>query len=323
LFPSVKGVGWYIAEYGRAQVSLNLTDTDEASMHDVFDACVAAAADHGARVTGSELVGLVPRQVLIAAGDHYLARQGRTTGVPETERIHTAVLSLGLAELGPFDSADRIIEDRLDVAGDVGLAGFVDEVSTESFAPGGGSVAAVSGALGAALASMVAALTFRKTADPVMEQVGRDAQELKDWFLEAADRDAVAYNAVIAARRLPRKTKADREARDAAIEAANQGATRVPLEVLERSVVALELCERAAADGNPSSITDAGVGALCARAAADGAAYNVSINLASIGDSSIREEYADRCAQLSAKAGEVADNVAAAVRAALEPESNG
>lgn len=315
-FPSVKGVGWYIAEYGRAQVSLNLTDHDDASLHQVFDACVDAATDLGVRVTGSELVGLVPRQALLAAGDHYLAMQGRTTGLPEAERIHTAVLSLGLAELAPFQ--DKIIEYRVGGSSDPGLQAYVDELSTDSFAPGGGSVAALCGSLAAALAAMVAALTWNKNRDPQMEQLGRESQELKDWFLLAADRDAEAYNEVIAARRLPRKTKSDRAARDAALEAANQGATRVPLEVLEHSVAALELCARAAEYGNPSSVTDAGVGALCAHAAAEGAAYNVRINLPSINDDSVRTDLAGGVTKLTDTARSLAAKVAAMVEDALE-----
>ncbi|MEE8331898.1 MAG: glutamate formimidoyltransferase [Acidimicrobiia bacterium] len=315
-FASVKGVGWYIAEYGRAQVSLNLTDHDDASLHQVFDACVDAASDLGVRVTGSELVGLVPRDALLAAGDHYLAKQGRTTGVPEAERIHTAVLSLGLAELAPFE--DKVIEYRVGRSSDPGLQAYVDELSTDSFAPGGGSVAALCGSLAAALAAMVAALTWSKSRDPQMEQLGAEAQDLKDWFLLAADRDAEAYNEVIAARRLPRKTKADRAARDAALEAANQGATRVPLEVLEHSVAALELCARAAEYGNPSSVTDAGVGALCAHAAAEGAAYNVRINLPSITDDSVRISLAGGVAKLTDTAGSLAAKVAAMVEDALE-----
>ncbi len=315
-FASVKGVGWYIAEYGRAQVSLNLTDHDDASLHQVFDACVDAASDLGVRVTGSELVGLVPRDALLAAGDHYLAKQGRTAGVPEAERIHTAVLSLGLAELAPFE--DKVIEYRVGRSSDPGLQSYVDELSTDSFAPGGGSVAALCGSLAAALAAMVAALTWSNSRDPQMEQLGREAQDLKDWFLLAADRDAEAYNEVIAARRLPRKTKADRAARDAALEAANQGATRVPLEVLEHSVGALELCARAAEYGNPSSVTDAGVGALCAHAAAEGAAYNVRINLPSISDDSVRMDLAGGVAKLTDTAGSLAAKVAAMVEDALE-----
>ncbi|MDH3730827.1 MAG: glutamate formimidoyltransferase [Acidimicrobiia bacterium] len=317
-FASVKGVGWYISEYGRAQVSLNLTDQEDASLHQVFDACVDAASDIGIRVTGSELVGLVPRQALLAAGDHYLAKQGRTTGVPEAERLHSAVLSLGLAELAAFDPLDKVIEYRVGRASDPGLQAYVDELSTDSFAPGGGSVAALSGSLAAALTAMVAALTWSKTKEPQMEQLGREAQELKDWFLLAADRDAEAYNAVIAARRLPRKTKSDRQARDSALEAANQDATRVPLEVLERSVAALELCARAAKDGNPSSVTDAGVGALCARAAAEGAAYNVRINLPSIEDDSVRDDFAGGVVKLTDTARSLAAEVAALVEGALE-----
>ena len=286
----LRGVGWFIEEYGRAQLSFNLTNYQVTSLHDVFDAARRQAHRRGLRVTGSELVGLVPRAALLATGDHYLARQGATTGVPESERIHAAVLSLGLDELGPFDPAAKVIEYRF-VGAPTGLvartvSGFVDELSAASPAPGGGSVAALCGSLSAGLASMIAALTFKGNEDarPAMEDLGRRAQLLKDWFLHAVDRDTDAFNQVLAARRLPKQTESEIAARDDALEAANQQATRVPLEVLERSVEALDLARIVARDGNISAITDAGVAGACARVAAEGAALNVRINLTSLND---------------------------------------
>lgn len=286
-FQEVKGVGWYIDEYDRAQVSLNLTDSSVAPMYEVFEACREEAASRGMRVTGSELVGLVPLEAMLAAGDHFLMAQGRTTAIPESDRIRTAVMSLGLDEISEFDPAAKIVEYRFRGAPH-GLvtntvAGFADVLSADSPAPGGGSVAALVGALSAALSSMVASLTFAKQgmeeAKPVMQAVGRDAQTLKDWFVAAVDSDTDAFNGVLAAIRMPRKTDEEFAARDAAIAAANLGATMVPLEVLEHAVEALDLALIAARDGNPNSVTDAGVGAACALAAAEGASLNVRINL--------------------------------------------
>ena len=286
-FEEVKGVGWYIDEYDRAQVSLNLTDTSVAPMHEVFEACREEAASRGMRVTGSEIVGLVPLGAMLAAGDYYLTAQGRSTAVPERARVNAAVMSLGLDELTPFDPAAKIIEYRFRMAPD-GLvdqtvAAFADELSTESPAPGGGSVSALAGALSASLSSMVAALTFSKAGmeavRPEMESTGRKAQSLKDWFLSAVDRDTDAFNGVLAAIRMARNTDDERAARDVAMSTANLEATMVPLGVLECSVEALELALAVALDGNPNSLSDAGVAAACAIAAAEGASLNVRINL--------------------------------------------
>ncbi len=286
-FPEVKGVGWYIDEYDRAQVSLNLTDSSVSPMHDVFEACREEATSRGMRVTGSELVGLVPLDAMLAAGDHFLAAQGRTTAIPEADRVRMAVLSLGLDEISEFDPTTKIVEYRFRGEAD-GLVAktvtdFTVELSRDSAAPGGGSVAALSGALSAALSAMVASLTFAKAgmedARPQMETTGSDAQTLKDWFLGAVDRDTDAFNDVLAAIRLPRRTDTDRTVRDAAMAEANLGATLVPLEVLENSVTALELALVATHHGNPNSVTDAGVAGACAVAAAEGASLNVRINL--------------------------------------------
>lgn len=286
-FEEVKGVGWYIDEYNRAQVSLNLTDTSVSPMHEVFEACREEAASRGMRVTGSEIVGLVPLGPMLAAGDYFLTAQGRSTAIPDRDRVSAAVVSLGLDELTPFDPAAKIIEYRFGGAPaglvDKTVAAFSDELSTESPAPGGGSVAALAGALSASLSSMVAALTFSKVGmeatRPAMESTGRDAQTLRAWFLAAVDRDTDAFNDVLAAIRMPRKSDEDRAARDAAMAAANLEATMVPLRVLERSVEALELALAVALDGNPNSASDAGVAAACALAAAEGASLNVRINL--------------------------------------------
>ncbi|MDJ0665400.1 MAG: glutamate formimidoyltransferase [Acidimicrobiia bacterium] len=315
-FKECKAVGWYLAEYGRAQVSINLTDYNVTSLHDVFDACREEAAARGMRVTGSELVGLVPRAALLAAGDHYLAKQGRSTGVPEEERIRIAILSLGLDELGPFEPKEKVVEYRVS-SGPGNLAGmtvteFLNELSTDSPAPGGGSVAALCGSLAASLTAMVAALTHAKKgfedSKPAMNELGHAAQNLKGWFVAAIDRDTDAFNGVLAAIRLPRKTEADRAIRDEAMAAANLRATLVPLEVLERCVVAMGLAHEAAADGNPNSVSDAGVAAACAKAAARAASLNVRINLPGLGETEQQEvstRHDTALAQLDGAAAEV------------------
>ena len=322
-FKELRGVGWYIEEYGRAQLSFNLTNHQVTSLHQVFDAACREAETRGLRVTGSELVGLVPRQALLAAGDHYLSRQGATTGVPEAERMHSAVLSLGLDDLGPFDPAAKVIEYRY-AGAPTGLvartvAGFVDELSSDSPAPGGGSVAALCGALSAGLSAMIAALTFtKKGMEEVrgpMEDLGRRSQTLKDWFLDAVDRDTDAFNRVLTAIRMPKKTEADAAARTKAMELANQQATRVPLEVLERAVEALELALIVARDGNPNAVTDAGVAGACALAAGQGAALNVRINLSSLTDTgwankagSTADDLLERCRILAAEVRQTVEN---------------
>ena len=322
IFKELRGVGWYIEEYGRAQLTFNLTNHKVTSLHEVFDAACREAEALGLRVTGSELVGLVPRDALLEAGDHYLTRQGATTGVAESERIHAAVLSLGLDDLAPFDPAAKVIEYRY-AGTPTGLVartviGFVDELSSDSPAPGGGSVAALCGSLSAGLSAMIAALTFGKKgmeeSREAMEDLGRRAQALKDWFLQAVDRDTDAFNQVLTAMRMPKTTDVDITARVEAIEAANQQATGVPLEVLERAVEALELALMVARDGNPNAVTDAGVAGACALAAAEGAAFNVRINLKSATDlswagtaESAAADLIERCRALSAEVRETVE----------------
>lgn len=325
-FQEVKGVGWYIDEYDRAQVSLNLTDTSVSPLHEVFEACREAATVRGMRVTGSELVGLVPLDVMLAAGDHFLTAQGRTTAIPESDRVRIAVTSLGLSELSVFDPDEKIVEYRFK-GGPTGLISqtiddFTAELSRDSAAPGGGSVAALAGALAGALTSMVGSLTYSKQGmedtKVEMEDTGRQAQELMDWFLGAVDRDTDAFNSVLSAIRMPRSSDDERRTRTAAIATANLDATLVPLEVLERSVVALELALVGALRGNPNSVTDVGVAGACALAAAEGASLNVRINLAGLdGDATEIVERHDSA--LSAARG-LAGQVAGAVEDQLSRE---
>ncbi len=326
-FPHVKAVGWYIEEYGRAQISINLTNLKVTPLHAVFDAACEEAERRGLRVTGSEIVGLVPRAVLLDAGRHYLRRQGRSAGVPERELLHIAVRSLGLDEISPFDAATKVVEYRVrDAAAQRWRSGaldaFVDALSTESPVPGGGSVAAVCGALAAALAAMVANLTLApSTANETRQELERlalGAQELKDDFLVAIDADAAAFAAVLAAMRLPR---ADLATRDAAVRNATRGATVIPLAVLEKSAQAAALAATAARLGTRTALSDAGVAALCAATAAESAYYNVLINLANLNHA----DDADFVTQTRAAASRALDSsithsevARAAVRGALE-----
>ncbi len=318
-FRELRGVGWYIEEYGRAQLSFNLTNFRVTPVHAVFDAAGEEAARLGLRVTGSELVGLIPREALLAAGDHYLTLQGKTTGLPESERIHTAVLSLGLDELGPFDPVGKVVEYRYrgihDGLTSLPVTAFVDELSSPSPAPGGGSVAALCGALSASLSSMVAAITFakREALRPQLRAIGRDAQSLKDWFVEAVERDTTAFEHVLEAMRMPHRTKAEQEARADAIRAAYLEATTVPHEVLERSVEALELAAGLAREGIFSAISDIGVAGRSALAAAEGAALNVRVNVGSIGEGEQAEQLITSSRELIGRARSLAGRIEAAV----------
>lgn len=291
LFQHCKATGWTIEEYRCAQVTMNLTNYHVTPFHEVFDAVCRLAEERGVRVTGSELVGLIPRDAILQAGVHYLKRQGANTGVPEAEVVEIAIRSMGLEELTPFDPARKIIEYVSKPATplmDLGARGFVDVLSSDAPAPGGGSVAALAGALSAGLSSMVAALTYGKKGhadkNELMDTVGAKGQALKDWFALAVDRDTQAFNKVMDAFDLPKGTAEDKAARTAAILEANKGATRVPLEVLERCGEAAELAAAMVADGNPNSLSDAGVAGLCAVAAAKGAYYNVLINIDGLED---------------------------------------
>ncbi|HXG44480.1 MAG TPA: glutamate formimidoyltransferase [Gemmatimonadales bacterium] len=290
---AVKAMGWYIPEYGIAQVSMNLTDLKVTPLHVAFDEVCRRAEARGLRVTGSELVGLVPLAVLLEAGRHFLRKQQRSLGVSERELIRIAVRSLGLSELAPFDPEERILEYRLRRKEDrrlagLSVAGFLDETASESPAPGGGSVAALVGALAASLGTMVANLSAHKRGwDERWAEFSHWAergQALKDELLALVDEDTRAFNQVMAALSLPRGTAAEQAARRAALEAANRHATEVPFRVMQVALEVFELLHAMAQSGNPASISDAGVGALCARAAVRGAWLNVRTNLAALKD---------------------------------------
>ena len=295
LLKGIKAVGWTIPEFGCAQISINVTDLDATPLHVVFDTCEERARAHGLRVTGSEIVGLVPRDVLLAAGRHYLARMGRSTGVPEAAIVHVATRTLGLSEVKPFDARQAVIEYRLAEAAPLAamtLTGFADELSSDSPAPGGGSVAAYAGALAAGLAAMVANLSHPKKGFEerlaALERIAVRGQELKDRLLAAVDADTAAFDRYLAALRLPKETTAEKAARDAALVEATICTIEVPLATLEACPAILELCLEVGAIGLQASLSDAGTGAEMARAAAAGAYQNVCINLPGLTDGAAR-----------------------------------
>jgi len=285
LLKSVKAVGWVIPEYGCAQVSMNLTDTEVTPLHLAFDTCEERARERGLRVTGSEIVGLVPLSVLLDSGRHYLRRMGRPTGVSEAALVQTAIRTLGLSEIKPFNPKERVIEYRLantSPLASMSIRDFVDELSSDSPAPGGGSVSALAASMGAALAAMVAVLSHTKkgfeSKHDQLDTIATHAQTLKDQLLGAVDADTAAFERLLEAMRMPK----DDAARDEAIADATVAATEVPLGVLQCCPEVIELCREVARIGLQASLSDAGVGAQMARAAAAGAYQNVCINLANL-----------------------------------------
>jgi glutamate formiminotransferase/formiminotetrahydrofolate cyclodeaminase len=276
---------------------MNLTDFHVTPIHVAFDRVEELALKLGARVTGSEIVGLVPREALLAAGRHYLRKQGRTTGVSDRKLVDIAVLSLGLNDVARFDPAQKIIEERVATArrlASLTVDGFCDLLASDAPAPGGGSVAALAASMAAGLASMVAALTYGKKGyaehNAAMEEIGAAAQALKDTLLAAVDADTEAFDRVMAAFRLPKGTDEQKAERARAVEEASKGATLVPLSVLETCPRVLELVAQVAEKGNQNSLSDAGVGGLMARAGAYGTYYNVLINLKGIEDAPWKAE---------------------------------
>ena len=284
---SVKAIGWFIEEYGVAQISMNLTNISVTPVHIAFDEVCRKADERGIRVTGSELVGLVPKKALIDAGKYFLAKQQRSTGVSEQELIKIAVKSLGLDELKPFDPKEKIIEYLIeDQQGrkliDMNLQAFADETASESPAPGGGSVAAYVGALGISLATMVANLSSHKRGwDNRWDEFGgwaEKGQRLKDELIFLVDEDTKAFNLIMEAFGLPKGNDKEATMRKEAIQAATKNAIEIPFKVMEAAFKSMEIIEAMVEEGNPASVTDAGVGALCARTAVIGAYLNVKVN---------------------------------------------
>jgi glutamate formiminotransferase / formiminotetrahydrofolate cyclodeaminase len=289
LLKCVKGIGWFIEEYGVAQISYNLTNISVTPIHTAFDKTCERALARGLRVTGSELIGLVPKQALIDAGKFFLDKQERSHGIHEEEIIKIAVKSLGLDELAPFNVRERVIEyileDKMSAGSklvEMSLTKFANETASESPAPGGGSISAYVGALGVSLGTMVANLSSHKRGWEDKWKYYSDwaakGQVYKDELLRLVDEDTNAFNKIMDAFGLPKKTDADKAARKAAIANATKGATMVPFKVMETSLNSMEVMLEMAKTGLPASISDAGVGVLCARAAVRGAYLNVKIN---------------------------------------------
>ncbi len=297
----VKGIGWYIPEYGIAQLSLNLTNITKTPVHIAFDEACKKAQERGVRVTGSELVGLIPKQSLLDAADYFLKKQERSLGISEKEKIKIAVKSLGLDDLAPFKPEEKIIEFIIDKKlnttkrlVDMSLVDFADETASESPAPGGGSISAYVGALGAALAAMVANLSSHKRGwDARWEEFSYWAQkgvEYQQRMLFLVDEDTHAFNRIMDGFGLPKGTDEEKKHRSAIIEEASKYAMQVPLMTAETALASMEVMKQMVEQGNPNSVTDAGVGALCARTAVLGAVMNVRINASGIKDKAFTEE---------------------------------
>ena len=317
---ATKAIGWFIDEYGIAQVSMNITDISTTPLHVAFDEVCRAANARGVRVTGTEIVGLVPKRTLIEAGRYFLHKQQRSTGVSESELIRMAVKSMGLDELAPFRPEEKVIEYLIAPKGgknltDLTCTGFAEETASESPAPGGGSISAYMGALAAALGTMVANLSSHKAGwDDRWKEFSDQAdrgQELMQRLLHLVNEDTEAFNRIMDAFKMPKSTDEEKAARAAAIEDATLYATRIPLSTMEAAAETFPLLESMARTGNPASVSDAGVGALAARSAVLGAQLNVRINAASLKN---REE-ADR---LTARAAEIAEKAMIAETKVLE-----
>ncbi|MDY0296805.1 MAG: glutamate formimidoyltransferase [Acidobacteriota bacterium] len=321
----VQGIGWYIDEYNMAQVSVNILNFHETPLHRVFEECDRFAREFGVRVTGSELVGLIPLEAMVVTGKHFLSKQGVSTGVSEKELVRVAVQSLGLDELAPFDASKRIIEYRFRRPGrlaSMDTYAFTEELASDSPAPGGGSVSALMGSLSAGLSTMVANLTSGKPKfKPVREEMIRlaeEGQELIAFFNDAIDRDTEAFNRIMDALSLPKGSEEEIALRKEALDVATRGAVCVPLGVLEKAVRAVTLAHAAAEKGNPNSLSDAGVAGLAAAACARGAWYNVSINLMGYEDRTFVRETLEKANQWMAQVEEAAARIHGIMEKALK-----
>ena len=288
-----KAIGWYIEEYGIAQVSMNITDIKLTPLHVAFDEVCRCAQNRGVRVTGTEIVGLVPERTLLEAGKHFLRKQQRSTGIPKEDILKIAIKSMGLDDLKPFDPKEKVIEYMIDSEDSAKLTalsvkGFADETARESPAPGGGSVSAYMGAMGAALGTMVANLSSHKAGwDERWEEFSAWAEEgmaLEQELLALVDEDTEAFNRIMNAFGLPKASEEDRKLRSRAIQEATLFAARVPLRTMKTAEKVFPLCRAMVEKGNPNSVSDAGVGALAARSAILGAGLNVKINASSLKD---------------------------------------
>lgn len=305
LFDNCKAIGWMVDQYDRAQISINLTNYKVTSMHDVLEATRKLAADRGLVVTGSEIVGMVPYPALLEAGKYYLKLQGRSVGIPINDILSTAVQSLGLTDVATFNIEERVLglpKNLKSSLVEMKLSDFIDEVSRESPAPGGGSIAALAGSLGAALSSMVSNLSSNnrgsEEVDKILNKTAEESQEIKQNLLKAIDEDTNAFNEFMEAKRLPNKTDKEKQVRNDAMLQGLKNAVFVPYKTAEQSFKAIEIAETVAKYGNPNSITDVGVGAQMAYSGVLGGIYNVLINLKDIKDIDFCADMRSKCEQL-------------------------
>lgn len=306
-----KAIGWFIDEYGIAQVSMNITDIATTPLHIAFDEVCRKADARGVRVTGTEIVGLVPKRAIVEAGKYFLRKQHRSTGISEEEIIRIAVKSMGLDELKPFKAEEKIIEYMLEKQNtsrliDMTCRGFAYETASESAAPGGGSISAYMGALGAALGTMVANLSSHKAGwDERWEEfsiVAEQGQQLMSELLALVDEDTEAFNRIMAVFAMPKSTEAEKAQRSAALQSATLYATQVPLKTMKVSLKVFDIVRAMAENGNPNSVSDAGVGALAARSAVLGAQLNVKINAAGLKDRDTAEALIAEAAKIAEQA---------------------
>lgn len=324
---STKAIGWFIDEYGIAQVSMNITDINVTPLHVAFDEVCRCAQNRGIRVTGTEIVGLIPKRTLIEAGRYFLKKQNRSTGIPEEDILKIAIKSMGLDDLKPFNPREKVIEYLLEDAHkskkliDLTVKGFADETSRESPAPGGGTISAYMGALGAALGTMVANLSSHKAGwDDRWEEFSTWAergQAIQAELMTLVDEDTEAFNRIMAAFGLPKGTDEEKAARTAAIQEATLFATEVPLHTMQASIKVFELCRAMAEEGNPNSVSDAGVGVLAARAAVLGAGLNVKINAGGLKDRTAADRLVGQANALIAQANQAEAEIMKIVEAKL------
>lgn len=319
---SVKAIGWFIEEYGIAQISMNLTNINITPVHIAFDEVCKSAEARGIRVTGSELVGLIPLKAMLDAGKYFLRKQKRSTGISEKELVRIAIKSLGLDELGEFKPEERIIEYMLannneNKLVNMSLSAFADETASESPAPGGGSIAAYIGTLGISLATMVANLSSHKKGwDEKWEEFSDWAdkgQQYKNELLKLVDEDTKAFNRIMSAFGLPKTTDEEKEIRSRSIQDATRYAIEVPFKVMENAYASMEVIKAMANTGNPNSVSDAGVGALCACAAVSGAFMNVRINAAGYEDKGFVHEIISKGRAIETKAKALENEILKAV----------
>ncbi len=330
---SVKGIGWYIEEYGIAQLSLNLTNINITPVHVAFEESCRKSEARGIRVTGSELVGLIPRQSMLDAADYFLKKQERSLGISEKEKMKIAIKSLGLDDLAPFKPEEKIIEYIIDrklnaskKLVDLNLRDFASETSSESPAPGGGSISAYVGALGASLGTMVANLSSHKKGwDDRWSEFSEWAvkgMEFQRQLLFLVDEDTLAFNKIMEAFGLPKNTEEEKAVRSHAIEVTSKYAMEIPFKTAETALASMEVIGKMVEIGNPNSITDAGVGALCARTAVIGAVMNVRINASGIKDKVFTTDMINKASELEKKAEAIELNIRNAIAAFIEKQNS-